>query len=184
MDVRLAAMILIGAIVGRAETAETNQVDVYIQSGNWTQPLRSSELIASEIFARSDVRVIWHTGELPDAPPIGRRCIGIRMVEHAPILLGRGALASARPYGSSGSLISVYADRVQQLLDRLPSLSNGLLAYIFAHELAHVMLGYNYHSASGILKAQWSSADYAAMRARRLDFTEDDWDRIRNGLAQ
>jgi hypothetical protein len=178
-------MILFGVIVsGRAEAVETIQVDVYVQQGNWIQSLRYSELMVSEIFARSDVRVTWHAGELPAVPSIGRRRIGIRMVDRAPVLLVRGALASARPYGSSGSLISVYSDRVHQLLDRLPSLSNGALAYIFAHELAHVMLGYDYHSNSGILKAQWSSVDYAAMRARRLDFTEDDWDRIRNGLTQ
>jgi len=105
------------------------------------------------------------------------------MVDHAPVPLGPDALASARPYGSSGSLISVYLDRVQRLLNRRPGLSNVLLAYIFAHELAHLMLGCDYHSDSGILKAQWSNADFAAMRARRLGFADDDSDRIRRGLA-
>jgi len=134
MDVRLAAMILFGVIVsGRAEAAETIQVDVYIQQGNWTQPLRYSELMASEIFARSDVRVTWHAGDLPAVPSIGRRCIGIRMVDHAPVLLVRGALASARPYGSSGSLISVYVDRVQQLKNVLQRELNRAVAALASH---------------------------------------------------
>jgi hypothetical protein len=105
------------------------------------------------------------------------------MVSHAPASVTPGALASALPYSSSGSLISVYQDRVQQLLNRLPGLSRVLLAYVFVHEMAHVMQGNNYHSDSGILRAQWSNADYATMRRDRLKLTDGDSDRIRNGLA-
>ena len=79
MNIKWAAVILLSAIgTGRMEAAEKIQVDVYIQQDDWHRPLKYSERLASEIFGRSDVRVIWHAGELPVAPCTGRRCIGIR----------------------------------------------------------------------------------------------------------
>jgi hypothetical protein len=190
MGVKWAAVILLGATAtGTMEAAETGpvdaytQVEVYVSKGNWPRSVGFPTELASEIFGRIGVHVNWHLGEMPAVPRAGLRCTGIRFVEHAPISATPGALASARPYGSAGSLISVYGDRVHALTARIPSLSDALLAYIFAHELAHVMMGSDYHSGAGVLKAQWSYADYAAMVTRRLSFTDGDSDRIRNGMA-
>jgi len=184
MGVKWAAVILLGATgAGRMEAAEQIQVDVYIQKGNWPRSLSFPERLASEIFGRIDVHVNWHSGELPAVPCAGKVCTGIRLVELAPVSATAGGLASARPYGSSGSLISVYGDRVHALTTDLPSLLDALLAYIFAHELAHVMARSDYHSDTGVLKAQWSHADYAAMVKGRLGFTDLDSDRIHKGMA-
>ena len=141
--------------------------------------MKNAEWLASELFERSGVHVTWHAGEL-SAVPCGRWCIGIRMVDRAPASLAPGALAAARPYGSAGSSIGVYDDRVQQLLNDRPGLSSVLLAYIFAHELAHVMTGYADHSDSGIMKAQWSKVDHAAMPASTGLASRTE---IRNGSA-
>jgi hypothetical protein len=105
------------------------------------------------------------------------------MLKQAPPSATSLALAGAQPYTSSGTLISIYEDRVQRLLATLPSVSQVLLAYVLAHELGHVLMGSDYHADAGIMKAQWSAADYAAMRGRALRFTESDSDRIR-GLVQ
>jgi hypothetical protein len=184
MDIRWAAVILFGVMdVGRADAAEKIQVDIYLQKNNWPQPMMNAEGQVTKIFGKIDVNLTWHAGELPAVRDAGRWSIGIRMVERAPLSQARRALASARPYGSSGSLISVYEDRVQPLLNDFPSLSRVLLGYIFAHELAHMMQQTNDHSDSGILKAQWSNADYFAMRDHQLGFTDLDSDRIRDGLA-
>jgi hypothetical protein len=184
MDIRWAAVIFLGGIyAGRADAAEKIQVDVYVQPNNWPQPLGFSERLASEIFGGIDVRVAWHAGELPAIAYAGRFAIGIRLMDRAPVSLTSHALASARPYSSSGSLISVYEDRGQQLLNSLASLSRVLLAYVFAHELAHVMEGADHDSDSGVMKANWSNADHAAMLVERLGFTDSDSDRIRSGLA-
>ena len=40
-----------------------------------------------------------------------------------------------------------------------------LLAYIFAHEIAHALQGVGRHSKSGIMKAEWTIDDYRAMLA-------------------
>ena len=61
-------------------------------------------------------------------------------------------------------------------------LRNSLLAYVLAHELAHVMQGLDHHSASGIMKANWSYREYFMMLSRTLTFTAEDVDLIRAGL--
>lgn len=184
MGVKWAAVILFGAVAsGRVEGAETIQVDVYVDKGNWPRSVGVPEKLASELFGRIGVHVNWHLGNLPAAPCIAQRCTGIRLLEHAPVSASPGGLASARPYGSYGTLISVYADRIHALTTSLPSLSDALLAYIFAHEMAHVLMASDYHSDVGVLKAQWSYADYAQMVTRRLGFTNGDSDRIRNGMT-
>src|SRR5262249_31389896 len=140
METKWAAMILLGAIASvKSDAAEKIPVDVYVQRGNWSGYLKSAETTASEALERSGGRVNWHAGELPAATCDQRRCFGIRMVERVPDTLAPGVLASARPFDSAGSVIRVYADRVRHRLDEVSGLSNVLLGYIFAHELAHVM---------------------------------------------
>lgn len=138
MDVKWAGMLLLGALgASGADAADKIHVDVYLQRGNWSRLLGSTEGYASELFGRIGVQVRWHAGELPVVPCAGRRCVGIRMVEYAPVSVSPHVLASARPF-ASGSFISVYEDRVKRLLNGFPGLSEVLLAYVFVHELAHV----------------------------------------------
>ncbi len=184
MEIKWAALVLLGTIyAGKTDAAEKIRIDVYVQRNNWHQPLRPTKDLVSEILGSIDVYVTWHDGELPAVSDDGRALVGIRMSERAPASASANALAAALPYGSSGSLISIYEDRLQRLLDGLPSLSRTLLAYVFAHELAHVILGNNYHSKSGILKGAWSHADFAAMRSLQLRFTEGDSAMIRDAAA-
>ena len=184
MDIRWAAVVLMGAIhTGNLDAAETIEVDVYIQKYNYSRPLKHIKEQASQIFQRIGVRLIWHNGELPALPTAGRRSIGIRFVEHAPAAQSPFAMASALPFGSSGSLISVYLDRVQHRIDSIPRLWPVLLAHVLVHELAHVMQGTDYHAPSGIMKANWSNADYDAMCRNRLGFTDFDADLIHTSLS-
>ena len=98
------------------------------QRGNWSQLSGSTEGYASELFARIGVQVRWHAGELPVVPCAGRRCVGIRMVEYAPVSVCPHVLASARAF-ASGSFISVSEDKDKRLLEGFPGFSEVLFAY-------------------------------------------------------
>ena len=79
--------------------------------------------------------------------------------------------------------ITLYEDRVRERLRRAPGAAARVAsAYVLAHELAHAMQGIARHSDGGILKAQWSNDDFAAMIFRRLKFTDHDVELIRGGL--
>ena len=154
-------------------------VDVYLSSRGNSWLLQSGTPLASAIFNKIGVRLIWHAGELP----AGQGAIGICIVEHAPKSASPKALASAQLSGSSRSEITIYEDRVQSLLDEGRGLAAVAPGYVLAHELAHVMQGVARHSESGILKARWSGDDWNEMMIHKLAFTDSDVEMIHQGLA-
>ena len=48
-----------------------------------------------------------------------------------------------------------------------------LLGHVMAHEIAHLLLGTNSHSASGIMRAHWYAQELASADRGALLFTPD-----------
>jgi hypothetical protein len=184
MKTTWAELILLAAIAtGAVEAAEEMQVDVYTLQNDWSRPSALAKTRVTAIFEKIAIRVVWHPAMWSMLPGSGRMEIGIRMVERAPAGVPAGAMAYAHPFGASGRTIVLYQDRIERLLKRLPAAANMLLAYVFAHELAHVMQGLDRHSESGIMSAFWSPSDAAAMCANRLSFSPTDVNLIRDGVT-
>ena len=78
-----------------------------------------------------------------------------------------------------GDDIRVLYDRVQSLVT--PAHEPHLLAYILAHELAHILESTGRHSATGIMKAQWTPEDYADIASGKLTFTSEDIELVHGG---
>jgi hypothetical protein len=164
---------------GVQPAGDATAIDVYIQFDNamW-QVIWPAKTLVSEIFARIGIALIWHEGREPE----GRPAFGILWAERAPMSVAPGALASARPFCSTGAAITLYEDRLQEFLKRHSDVQNIALAYVLAHELAHVMQGLERHSDSGILKPNWSDTDFRQMRSLKLAFTANDSDLIHLGI--
>ncbi|HTX36431.1 MAG TPA: hypothetical protein VME43_15485 [Bryobacteraceae bacterium] len=161
-------------------------VDVYMDSDNalfeW---IYGAKAVVSGIYARIGIDLVWHSG-LPRTTQAGlpsdvRPAFGIGWDE-APESMAASALAAAHPYGSTGVAITLYEDRLCEYLREHKDMEEIVLGYVLAHELAHVMQGIDRHSASGILKARWTSEDCDLMRAGKLTFTPEDVELIREGL--
>ena len=177
MRIQWATVIFLAAISAADINAEEKiDVDVYISDKiSPTKILEHNKAIVSSIFDRVGVQIHWHEGEA------GLRSFGIRLVEGAPPSASSEALAST---SLGGAEITVYYDRVRQRLSRAhPGAAKVALAYVFAHELAHAMQRIARHSESGILKADWSNDDFAAMLFNTLAFTDSDTNLIRTGLC-
>jgi hypothetical protein len=207
MRSELTTVVLLAAIgSGSMYAAEKSHTAVYVcdvflsnRDGS-TELLGPGEVLASSIFAKIGVHLRWHAGEPPAIQsPAGdgaiRKVFGVRTLEHAPESAAPEALASARIVGLSGTEITVYKNRLQSFLERHSDLARGagsgaglllpgsVAGYVLTHELAHVMQGVARHSKSGILKAQWSNADFEEMIFHKLAFTNFDVDLIHRGLA-
>jgi hypothetical protein len=100
--------------------------------------------------------------------------IVISLDQNTPASLIPGVLANARPY--EGTHIVVFCDRVRQTAE--PGTELHLLAYVFVHEIAHILQGISRHSDSGIMKARWDNRDYFQMRRGSLAFAPADVDLI------
>jgi len=79
---------------------------------------------------------------------------------------------------------TTYNVPLERFLKHHPNAPGEVLAYVFAHELAHVMQGADSHSASGILMANWSDHECHMMVSRTLAFSARDVDLIRAGLEK
>jgi hypothetical protein len=58
-----------------------------------------------------------------------------------------------------------------------------LLAYVLAHEIAHVLEQVSRHSTEGIMKANWDTHDLWYIEWRSLPFAAEDVEMIHQGIA-
>jgi hypothetical protein len=126
---------------------------------------------ASDIFAGIGVKILWHS---PRNCPA--EAILITLSNETPASLMPGALAYALPY--DGTHIVVFYDRVTKKLGNVSI----LLGHVIAHEVTHLLQGVARHSESGVMKANWTGADYQQMNREPLQFTDDDVVLIHSGL--
>ena len=195
MEIGLVGLLLVAvALPGWGQSGPAT-ADVYLNGRDDSfQLLGSGRPLASEIFRKIDVHLNWHTGELP----AGQKAFGIRTVKRAPESAGPDAFAACRLSNSAGVEITVYRDRLNDLLNPFLNAHStplgvgasiqreaeaALPAYVLAHELAHAMEGIARHSERGILKAPWSASDFNEMAFHRLTFTPYDIELIHRGLA-
>ena len=131
---------------------------------------------ASSMFLSAGVKLEWHAEAgfckgNPDA-------MVVSFMTSTPKAFHPGALAYALPY--EGVHIQVFYDRIAQAD---PDLAPSLMAHVIVHEITHILQGIDRHSASGVMKAVWSSSDYTLMKRGMLRFTTADVEMIHNGFA-
>ena len=79
---------------------------------------------------------------------------------------------------------SVFYDRIERLHKSAEIDLPILLGHALAHEIGHVLLGTKDHSATGILKPRWSKADFEVPAIRRLSFTPEQSQRMRDEVLR
>ena len=93
---------------------------------------------------------------------------------------------------NSGHVAYIHYDQIENVsrtrkVRRGTSLTPGvsrLLAYAIVHELGHLILPVDAHSASGIMKPLWGVDEYKEMSLGLLNFTLQQADLIRSELAR
>jgi hypothetical protein len=132
-----------------------------------------TKALASRMFAAVGVRVVWRLGE-PQPNAAGGLVVGVRFAE-SPSLNYRGVvLARAYPFGGSVRSITVFRNRVLVMAEASRIEQFKLMAHVLVHEIGHVLERNDHHSDTGVMKAQWTPADYEAMAWKPLPFEEED----------
>ena len=176
---KTSAMITMAAILAggawAATKTDTQRLAICIEDGKHAG-VADAMAKASSLFLSAGVKLDWHS-ELsdckgrPDAMVVSFRAI-------TPKTFHPGALAYAFPY--EGVHIEVFYDRIAQAD---PALLPALMANVIVHEMTHILQGIDRHSASGVMKAVWTSSDYTLMKRGLLRFTALDVEMIRAGFA-
>ena len=82
----------------------------------------------------------------------------------------------------TGSLATIYVNRVSVLAARCRVDVGTLLGRAIAHEIGHLLLGTAAHASSGLMRATWSQAALRRTAAEDWRFTAPDARAIREGI--
>ena len=157
------------AIAGEPPVRPALVVRVYNAVGVNDEDLARARDTVRGIFAHAGIDAVWQDcnaasrAASPDGPCDHSRQpdeVLVRIVAASPEAttdaLGFSAVVVGQP---SGSLATVLADRVAQMAGRTHADQGQLLGKVIAHEIGHLLLGTNDHSAAGLMRARWKDEE-------------------------
>jgi hypothetical protein len=178
----MVAMAVVTGMSARARTAE-QKVTIYLENNaDIPSPVLSrARTLAAEMFAGVGVRIEWRAGQRSKSQLLRERAIAVLLTFNTPEQFKPSVAALAAP--SEGVHITVLYEHLAWSLAK-PGLAPALLAHVLVHEITHILEGVARHSATGIMKANWTSGDYYDMQTKTLPFASEDIELIHRGLAQ
>lgn len=136
--------------------------------------------IVTRMYRQIGVRIVWRDGEpKPGAAQAARHTVQIR---YGSVPKGAHVLAAAAPFGVGVRTVTVDYPRIRAVAGRTER-EQAILAHVLAHEIGHILQGTDWHADTGVMKANWRSADYESMQRGPLAFTTDDVQLIHRGIA-
>ena len=197
LRVLLVSGFLLFCVVGVAHAldhrfAQVN-VNVYNDANLPHETLVRAEDRAGIVLRAAGVHVEWvnpgREGGVPGSsrPPQDYGCcdpgnFSIRIVAHSLTLADWTfgvSFLGADGYGRYSDIFYATADQLSRSAH--VSLPN-VLGHVIAHELGHLLLGTNAHSATGIMRPRWSTPELQSLAMGRLLFTPQQSQRMQAGL--
>ena len=166
-----------GAWAGDGAQTSKRVVTVCLNPGADASMMYRGQATATQILKQAGVRLDWRGDESTCA---GGNGIVVTVSRATPVDQHPGALAYAQPFERTH--VALFYDRV--LTAASPALTPYLLGHVLAHEIVHMLQGFDRHCASGIMKAHWDHRDHADMQRWRLKFTKEDIDLIDRGMER
>lgn len=136
--------------------------------------LNQAMRVTDEIYKQIGVQLRWQCSK-----SAGVRTLHMGFEEGGKGGFRDAALAYALPY--EGSTIRIRHDSVHRYPE---GQRGGVLGYIMAHEIGHLLQGIERHSEEGLMKARWDDEDRHRIFVRKLPFARLDVDLIHLGLAK
>ena len=140
---------------------------------------------ASAILGDAGLLLLWRDCRTGCTDALGPDEVVVRIVT-APKTAAPGSLGYAIVdlEQETGTLATVYADRIQSIARRAGVDAGRLIGRAIAHEIGHLLLGTSRHSAAGLMRARWS--DREVQRDLEPDWTlsRHDLEKVGRGLGR
>ena len=167
-------------------------VSVYDDSQVGLDTLQEAEQVSAELFARVGIEIHWLNcgvnGELTHvSPECGQarfpQMLQLRLLRRSRDLKPDTFGISYLNAGGEGCYSQVFVEPIEALHQQFPIGLSTLLGYVAAHELAHLLLGSNSHSALGIMRAKWGPKDLEMANIGGLRFFDEQREKMAARVA-
>jgi hypothetical protein len=177
-----------------ADTQESARVtiSVYNDAEVSGAVLSRAEEQAGEVFWHAGIDVTWLNCKVPALnEEASRTCREAMFPEHLHLRIVRKSLSlkgetmgiSFQGQDGSGCYADLFYEPMEQLHKSEGTDIASLLGHVAAHEIGHLLLGSNSHSAAGIMHAHWTAEELASAKAGALVFSEQESLRMKTKLA-
>jgi hypothetical protein len=159
-------------------------VRVYDAYGVPTENLAKARQTVDRILKDADVSLTWRLCPCPE--PVGPGDLVMRVLAAPSRTLEPGSLGFSYVdlQRKSGTLATVFVDRVHVLAAAGGVDDGELLGRAMAHEVAHLLLGTHDHEHWGLMRGQWSTSDLAKQAPGEWRLLPGERARIRKAVAR
>lgn len=156
-------------------------ISVYNEAEVPADVLDQAENDASHVFRQAGIEVNWLNCKVPAvSEEASRACREAVFPEHLHLRIVRRSLGlkgetlgiSFQSDDGSGCYADLFYEPMQQLHQSDGTDIASLLGHVAAHEIGHLLLGTNSHSAAGIMHPRWTAEELAIARVGGLVFLE------------
>ena len=166
---------------GQTPSAPTVYALIMDAAGVPADTLARAQDDATRVFQLSGITLVW-----VDAKTCTALCLTIRIVARPvsaksrdPHMLG---VAASTPE-ARGINVWIFYPRIRAYSVDLGMHISQLLGHVIAHEMGHLLLPYDTHSAAGVMRPAWDDAQVRAAVKGGLTFTPDQAASIREHLS-
>jgi hypothetical protein len=188
----VAVLAALPAVAGGREAADSMEITVlvYNHAGVETAALLAAEETATKIYEEAGVAIVWRNCPAETEP---NRCVQTADRDQLVLNIAHETHAfTSDTYGVAfggregwGTVCNVFYDRILELHRRFPRAAEAtVLGIIVAHELGHLLLGENSHSATGVMQAVWHYRDFIPTTFGVIKFNRGQVQRIQDRLKQ
>jgi hypothetical protein len=151
----------LGLVPSFARADEPNpRIGIRIEdrNGRCAASLARAQSIAGNIYRQAGVTLQWAMDEAPTAHRRLTVIIITSATAPAGLALDAMGVAPTPGDGSRGTTAFVFSDRVAAFASAYRLAESDVLASALAHEIGHLLLPPNAHTAHGIMRASWRPA--------------------------
>lgn len=197
MRIAIAAFVLASGTFLTVLSADTGKTQLVIRTYDITSashPNRTVALaIADAILEEAGLNIVWAACETAVAQDASHPCLARLRPHEVSIRFARLSDAAGDRHralgyslvdtqGRTGSLATIYVDRVAALAAAAAMPAADVLGRAIAHEVGHLLLGTAEHSRAGVMRAVWSPSMLRRHRPGDWEFTEHDAQALRHAI--
>lgn len=191
LTLSLAILSLVPAAVAGDTGSETSVVrltiSVFNDAGASPSVISQARNRATLILRRAGVSLVWLDCGTPGNPPPNSSCSDLAFLQHFSVrLVSTAGRPSEDTFGQTfqnaageGNYALVYFNVLAASSVTESVHAGDLLGFVIAHELGHLLLGRNSHSATGLMAPVWQASEVRMASQGILFFNNAQQERIR-----